>query len=262
MGIMKKCISVLLAICLCFTCITGCSFWRDERMISDKEKEYRVLFVGNSFTEFNNLANDIFKPMCNQAGYNVIVDTVTRGSYILENFANSADPYGAKIDEFLNANKYDILILQEQSHRPISDFDSFLRGAKRLSEKAKENGGDVYLYETWGYKTGNGALVSFGGTTKVMAEQLSEAYEEVAEEIDATVIHAGLAMLDVYEKHEEVVELYYPDKHHPSLEGSILVGYTMLYTICDVDKNDVEFVTNSDRIDKILKNAAWEAACN
>ena len=85
----------------------------------------------------------------------------------------------------------------------------------------------------------------------------------MAEEIDATVIHAGLAMLDVYENNKEDVELYHPDMHHPSLEGSILVGYTMLYTLFNVDKNDVDFITDSDKIDKILKNAAWEAfSCN
>lgn len=232
-------------------------------MFSDKDKEYRVLFVGNSFTEFNNLANNIFKPMCKQAGYNILVNTVTRGSYILENFADSADPYGSKIDDFLNTNKYDIVILQEQSHRPISDFDSFMRGAQGLAAKAKENGAAVYLYETWGYKAGNGGLAAYGGTTKSMAQQLSKAYKKVAEEIDATVIHAGLAMLDVYENNKEDVELYHPDMHHPSLEGSILVGYTMLYTLCNVDKNDVDFITDSDKIDKILKNAAWEAfSCN
>lgn len=135
---MKKYFSILLAICLCFTCMAGCSFGGDK-MISDENREYRVLFVGNSFTEFNNLATDIFKPMCEQAGYNVTVDTVLRGAYVLEAFANSADPYGAKVDEFLNANKYDVVILQEQSHRPISDYNSFLKGAKGLAEKPKES---------------------------------------------------------------------------------------------------------------------------
>lgn len=257
---MKKYISFLLAVCMGLTCLTGCKNESGSKTFTDKNKNYRILFVGNSFTDYNNLARDIFVPLCEMAGYNVTVDTVTRGAYILENFANSADPYGAKIDNYLSTNVYDIVILQEQSHRPISDPESFKRGVRGLAKKVEENGAALYLYETWGYKAGHGSLASFGGNTQEMARKLSNAYMEAGKEVGAKIIHAGIAMLDVYLNHKADIELYQPDLYHPSIEGSTLVAYTMLCTIFGVDVRNVGYNSGSKWRDKILKQAAYDAA--
>lgn len=257
---MKRYISFLLVICIGVICMAGCKGKTESRVLFDKDKEYRILFIGNSFTDYNNLANDIFKPLCEAAGYNVVVDTVTRGAYILELFANSADEKGALVDQHLQEHKYDVVILQEQSNRPISDYESFRRGVHGLAEKVKENGADLYLYETWGYKTGNQSLDSFGGSTAEMARRLSNAYMKVAKEVDAKIIHAGIAMLDVYVNHKDDIELYQPDLYHPSYEGSTLVAYTMLCTIFGVDVRNVDYSSGSRMRDKIMKQAAYDAA--
>lgn len=257
---MKRYISFLLVICIGVICMAGCKGKTESRVLFDKDKEYRILFIGNSFTDYNNLANDIFKPLCETAGYNVVVDTVTRGAYILELFANSADAKGALVDQHLQEHKYDVVILQEQSNRPISDYESFRRGVHGLAEKVKENGADLYLYETWGYKTGNQSLASFGGSTAEMARRLSNAYMKVAKEVDAKIIHAGIAMLDVYVNHKDDIELYQPDLYHPSYEGSTLVAYTMLCTIFGVDVRNVDYSSGSRMRDKIMKQAAYDAA--
>lgn len=256
---MKKYFSLLLALCMGLTCLPGCTGDSDNKF-SDKNKTYKVLFIGNSFTDYNNLARDIFVPLCEKAGYNVTVDTVTRGAYILELFADSADQYGAKVDECLKNNKYDAVILQEQSHRPISDNASFRRGVQRLAEKVKENGAQLFLYETWGYKGGHGSLPAFGGNTQEMAKKLSDAYLEAGKEVNAKIIHAGIAMLDVYLNHKQEIELYQPDLYHPSYDGSVLVGYTMLATMFDVDIRDIEFDIGSRWKNDILIQAAYDAA--
>ena len=248
---MKKYISFMLAFCMGMTCLSGCG--------KKTEKNYRILFVGNSFTEFHNMPQEIFAPLCEMAGINVTVDAVTRGSYILENFANPADFYGAKVDKCLRENKYDFVVLQEQSSRPISDKESFKRGVRRLAEKVKENGAELFLYETWGYKEGHGSLHSFGSSTHDMAKKLSESYMEAAKEVDAKIIHAGIAMLDVYVNHKDEIELYMSDYHHSSQTGSTLVAYTMLCTIFGVDVRNVDYSSGSKWRDKILKQAAYEA---
>lgn len=257
---MKKYFSFLLALCIGLTCLPGCT-GNDSGKFSDKNKTYNILFIGNSFTDYNNLARDIFVPLCKAAGYNVTVDTVTRGAYILELFGNSDDQYGAKVDECLKNNKYDAVIIQEQSHRPISDNASFKRGVHSLAEKVKENGAELFLYETWGYKTGHGSLPAFGGTTENMAKKLSDAYLEAGKEVNAKIIHAGIAMLDVYLNHKEEIELYQNDLYHPSYDGSALVAYTMLATMFDVDIREVDYDDIGSRWkNDIIKQAAYDAA--
>ena len=227
----------------------------------DIKKDYRVLFIGNSFTENNNMPKGIFAPLCKKAGYNVIVDQVTKGSYILESFANSADTYGAKIDSYLKKYKYDMVILQEQSHRSITNFGSFKRGVRALSEKIKENGAEVYLYETWGYKKGHGSLASYGGSTKAMAKKLHDAYISVADSVEAKVIYAGMAMLDVYTNHASSVEIYNTtDLYHPSVAGSTLIAYTIFSTLFSEDVRNVSYRFGKAERDNILKQAAYNAA--
>ena len=56
---MKKYFSFLLALCIGLTCLPGCT-GNDSGKFSDKNKTYNILFIGNSFTDYNNLARDIF----------------------------------------------------------------------------------------------------------------------------------------------------------------------------------------------------------
>ena len=67
-------------------------------------------------------------------------------------------------------------------------------------------------------------------------------------------------MLDVYVNHKDDIELYQPDLYHPSYEGSTLVAYTMLSTIFGVDVRNVDYSSGSRVRDKIMKQAAYDAA--
>ena len=225
----------------------------------DKNTELSILFIGNSFTYYNDMPTEYFEPICTTAGYKVKVESITKGGYYLSKFADSSDEYGKLVDKALKNNKYDVVILQEQSGCPIADRDRFFGGVRALAKKVEANGAELYLYQTWGYKEGYSKLASHGGTTKIMEMKLRAAYTAIADEVGAKVALVGVAMLDVHTN--ETIDLYRSDLFHPSKYGSALAAYTLFATIFNEDPRALSFNCRLGApIGKILKDAAYSAA--
>lgn len=228
----------------------------------DKGKTYRILFIGNSFTDTNRMSETIFPPIVSSAGYKAEIHSITKGSWTLEKFANSADSYGAQVDAHLKAYKYDFVILQEQSHRPISNSASFYAGVRALNAKIKANGAKTILYATWGYRQDHPSIPGFGGSTAQMEAYLRGAYMNIANEIGAEVAHVGKAFTHVYANHP-TIELYNTtDKYHPSQAGSTLAAYVIFATIF---KYDPRLVANNGTAPNavsagVLKSVAYDVA--
>ncbi len=226
-----------------------------------KEKEYSVLFIGNSFTYCNDLPEDLFASLCKAAGYNVKVDSVTRGGYYLHQFASSGDEYGRIIDQKFAAHQYDYIILQEQSGNAAVNPDGFFGGVRSLVRKIRktQDHAQVVLYETWGYKEGYHLLPTHGGDTAGMEMKLRAAYTAIAKELDLKVALVGAAFLNVYQNNKDI-ELYDTDLSHPSRNGSALAACTIFTTIFGGDIREIEY---NPRIGKkniqILQEAAYSA---
>ncbi|MBR3964780.1 MAG: hypothetical protein IKJ80_05190 [Clostridia bacterium] len=226
--------------------------------LRDKETELRILFIGNSFTFYNDMPTKYFRNLCGAAGYKVKVEAITNGGHFLSEFADTSDEYGAKVDKALKNNKYDIVILQEQSGCPIANRSRFFGGVRDLAKKVKDNGAELYLYETWGYKKGYSKLSSHGGTTKIMEMKLRAAYTAIAEEVGAQVILAGVAMLDIHTQGK--IEVYRDDLFHPSAKGSALVAYTIFAKIFMHDPRTVKYTCGmGEEISADMKEAAYKA---
>ena len=225
------------------------------------KKEYRILFIGNSYTHYNTMPTELFLPIAGAAGYKVKVDTVTRGSYTLQKFADPNDTYGAKVHAALQDNKYDYVIIQEQSSRPATDPALFYDGARALDKLIKENGAKTVLYATWGYQTGNANLDKNGLTNETMTWKLAAAYTAISEELDALIAYAGLAFFDVSSNTD--VNLYDADQTHPSKEGSYLAALTIFSTIFGESPIGNTYTAGlSDAYVSILQQAAYNAVYN
>ena len=226
----------------------------------DKTKTYRVLFIGNSFTDTNKMSVNIFPPIVQSGGYTAHIHSVTRGSWTLQSFANSSDTYGAKVDEQLANYKFDYVILQEQSHRPITAPDSFYAGVRALDKKIKANGAKTILYATWGYCAGHGQLPGLGGSTTKMEAFLRNSYKNIAGEIGAEIAHVGKAFSYVYTNHPSI-NLYLTDLYHPSQAGSTLAAYVIFSTIFNEDPRTVANNGTTDaNTAAILKDVAYRVA--
>ena len=65
-------------------------------------KTTSVLFIGNSYTYYNDMPKGIFEPLARAAGLPIEVTAITAGGYALSQYADPRDPYGALVDEALD----------------------------------------------------------------------------------------------------------------------------------------------------------------
>ena len=225
----------------------------------DKSKKYNFLFIGNSYTHYNDMPEQIFSKILAAAGYDATVTRITKGGWYLIDSADSTDEVGIKVDAALRARKYDYVVLQEQSTCPIMYPDKFYTGVRNLVEKVKANGATPVLYETWGRKTGHSVLKNNGWTNETMTWMLAGAYEAIGAELGVDVAYAGLAFYDVYTNNTNI-NLYDSDLTHPNATGSYLAALTIFAKITGVDPTTVDYNANlTDAAAAVLKEAARKA---
>lgn len=226
------------------------------------KQECRILFIGNSYTYYNSMP-DIFESLALKAGYHVTVESVTKGGWTLEKHADPADEVGARVEEKLlesNYGKYDYVILQEQSHRPVTNPPSFYDATRNLVERVRAIGAQPLLYATWGRKTGSETLTTYNLTNETMTYKLAAAYGAIGEELGVTVSFAGFAFYDVYTA-KPLIELYNKDCSHPSYEGSFLAAATLFATLFGADPTGVDYKGEcADGVAPVLLEAAKKAA--
>ena len=224
----------------------------------------KILFVGNSYTYYNDMPEKIFEPLAKSLGANVAVTSITKGSQRLSAWANPSDPEGAKLYAALNAaNDYAMIVLQDQSTAPVADNANFLSGVKKLAamiDTTQTNYG-VYLYETWGSPQYGG---NYGGIPQ-MEEQLRAAYEQAAAEIGATVSYVGKAFTYVWETYNLETEgsasnywLYNNDNTHPLYIGSYLAACVHTATLLRLDPRNSTFYGSLDEATaKLMQEIAY-----
>ena len=262
---MKKRIALLLVIVM-LLCLTACgkpapAVEEEKAGPLPTDRTYSVLFIGNSYTYYNSMPDKLFFRFAKLAGYKVEVTSITKGAYLLEQFADPADSLGANVEMALTGEKkYDFVVLQEQSVLPAKeDAEQFYRAVRNLAERIRQAGAEPVLYSTWGRKTGNSALKSNGWTNETMTWRLAAAYSAIGEEQNIPVAHAGLAFFDVYTG-DSGIELYHTDSTHPSAAGSYLAAATLFAKIFGVDPTTVAFDSTLSAEDAaVLRQAAKTA---
>lgn len=203
---------------------------------------YSILFIGNSYTFYNDMPTAIFKTLAKSAGYEVEITTITNGGHTLEKMADPNDTYGAKVEKALNGtNKYDYVILQEQSVRPANESaEKFYAAVRNLSARIRESGATPILYSTWGRKTGSNTLTNNGWTNESMTWKLAAAYEAIGKELDIPVAHVGLAFYDIFTD-PNPIDIYNDDKSHPNYAGSYLAAATLFAKIFNTDPGTLSY---------------------
>ena len=225
----------------------------------DKSKPYKILFIGNSYTYYNNMPARYFGEIMQAAGYKVKIMSLTKGGWTLLNSSNARDELGSKVDSILKNQEFDFVVLQEQSMTPAVNIGSFYNAVKRLDNKIRESGATPVLYATWGRKQGSGDLTAYGLTAETMTWKLAAAYEHMGETHDIPVAHVGLAFWDIVQN-ERRVNLFDTDLSHPNAAGSYLAALTIFARITGVDPTTVDYEGGvGSNIEPILKEAARKA---
>ena len=112
------------------------------------EGPIRVLFVGNSHTEYFASYPELLKALSKENGKNVEVETLlTMGvsiDKILADNKSKADKMFAKTDP--DGNYFDYIILQEATPVAIQESDKFISNSKTVRDLVSKNSPDVATY--------------------------------------------------------------------------------------------------------------------
>ena len=125
----------------------------------------KVLFIGNSFTYFNEL-QDLFQNLCVAAGHDVIARRRTVGGYGMEHHTDFESEHGKAVLADLSEG-WDYAVLQGQSSQPALNRALFLEKAKVLADTVREYGAKPVFYQTWAYQDGTEKLRSTGAVLLV-----------------------------------------------------------------------------------------------
>ncbi|HHU95992.1 MAG: hypothetical protein QM237_06780 [Bacteroidota bacterium] len=180
------------------------------------EDTLRVLFVGNSYTYYNNLPQ-LVSILSEQTGTKLITQkSVVGGAKLSEHWHGLRD---LKTKEMIRTGHYDIVVLQEYSMGAIEQSDSLKLYAKLFCEFIKENGAVPYLYQTWAREK-----------VPQYFETIEKVYAEVAEENDARLVPVGRAWRLANQSRPNI-QLFDADGSHPSNLGTFLAACLFTATI-------------------------------
>lgn len=169
----------------------------------------RVLFLGNSYTYYNNMAGMVAGMA---RGRPVETRAVTLGGATLEGVFTSTDALAV-----LRGERWDVVVLQEQSTLGLSQFNGdlvvndpagFFTWARIWDTEIRARGARTVFFNPW--------------ARKGRAEQqphIDWAYRTIAKELGAEVLPVGAAFQRV-----SGVELFEADGTHPSAAGSYLAA--------------------------------------
>ena len=188
----------------------------------------RVLFIGNSYTFYNQMP-EMLAGIARTEGQNWTVDSVTKGGWDFERFCRPGSEMYAPLAEKLR-EEWNVIFMQEQSYRPVSDRENFLTGAAGVRAMMGPDVPRVILYVTWGRNDPHPLLAELGMTRTEMTAALHDAYAEAARRIDAELSDVGGAFAYV-KAHSPETEIYHPDNSHPSPLGSYLAALIHYATI-------------------------------
>lgn len=187
------------------------------------QQALRVLFVGNSYTYFNNLPGMVQSLAASSpSGRRIEAHMVAYGGATLEVHWTRGEAPGR-----LRSESWDYVVLQEQSSRPVDDPELFFRYARLFDEAIRDAGARTVFFMTWAYESDPG-----------MQAGLTDAYNRIARELRAQVAPVGLAWQQARTS-SPPLGLFADDGSHPDPPGSYLAACVFYATLLGADPSGV-----------------------
>jgi hypothetical protein len=223
------------------------------------------IFIGNSFFYYNNglpghlsLMERAVDPANKPAYRNTMVTIGGSGSdwHDVESYfrPNAIGNYSFDENNNVVFNKLDklfdvVAVMMDCSQCPIHPKlkSVFTDYAKKNSDIVRAKGTKPVFFMSWAY-----------ADKPEMTAQLAEAYTIAGNANNALVIPAGLAFARAVSKQPEL-NLYAPDKRHPSLAGTYLATCVVFAALTGRSPVGNSYLANIDaQTATFLQNVAWE----
>ena len=217
---------------------------REAPRITSIEPPLEILFIGNSFTYYNNgLQNHVgrlTRSLGREAG-RYRIQTLS-GGYFREHVGS--------ISSIANSRDWDVIVLQGHSTEAMQDakLDSFRASARELDAIVRDSGAETVLFMTWAYE----------GSPE-QTDIIANNYTLAGNELGALVVPVGDAFALAAEIMPDV-ELRIADGRHPSLAGTYLAACTFFAAFHHASPVGAEYTAGLPAdIAAGLQAAAWEA---
>ena len=205
----------------------------------------RVLFVGNSYTHYNNMPK-LFEQMADSKGIKLEVLMDAKSSHTFQMHSKRPELY-----KNIRSAKWDYVVLQGFSRELAQDeavIDSLsLPYLKQLLDSIYANNKctNVLLYQTWGYDGGyKDDSLGIDWDYQTMSDRVHRGYLYVGEKLNLSIVPVGKVWETVKENNPQI-NLYQEDKQHPSLAGSYLAASCFYAALFKTDPN-VSFLAKLD----------------
>jgi hypothetical protein len=185
----------------------------------------RLLFIGNSYTYFNNLP-EMFAKLADAGHQRVETSMVAPGGWRLKDHWDKGEA-----PKILREGRWDYVVLQEQSMlgtnfllngKPrVKNDEVFRPWADKWAAEIRKAGARPVFYLTWARKA-----------TPEDQAVLNDAYMRAAKANEALVVPVGIAWNQVRRENPSI-ELFYADGSHPLPAGTYLAACTFYAAIFD-----------------------------
>jgi hypothetical protein len=218
--VVKRAVALLLAVALLAGCLP-------------QEPDARVLFIGNSYTFYNDLPQMVAE-LADSVGMRIEVEAVTKGGAGLRDHLRDG-----VASERIKSGDFDYVVIQEQSALPsdtTAAHELMFPAANAFATQAASSGAQLVLFETWGHRSG---FPQTGHSTYwTMQRAINSTYDELSALLGKPVAPAGEAWLLSLQSNPGI-RLHDPDDSHPSLEGSYLAALVITATITGESPDDM-----------------------
>jgi hypothetical protein len=215
----------------------------------------RVLFVGNSFTQYNGGLALVMNRLAASAGKTPapVFDQYTVWG---QTWQRLFDDYQAP--EAIAEGRWDFVVLQDYSIAAMIYRDEMDEYGRKFSDAIRKAGAQPVFFMTWAR-----------GGEEPTQQMITDAYVDVGRDNDATVAPVGLAFERVRTERPDLVIVHEDDKKHPTQAGSYLIGcvfYSVFYhqspagltpRIADGKTTWIDLPPETARY---LQQVAWETA--
>ena len=210
----------------------------------------KVLFVGNSFTYYNNGLQSHFRKLTWSSG---LLTRENSRARIMTISGGQLPEHVGGFKNVMSGDDWDVVVLQGHSLGPISEdtAGAFRKAARKFTRIAKKQGTRSVLFMTWAY----------AGKPEMTA-LLDKAYTEIGRELDAQVVPVGLSFAKVVAERPDIA-LTTDDDLHPTLAGTYLAACTFFAALYDQSPEGLDYDAGLDADTAgYLQKAAWRAVQN